>query len=657
MSRDAGEAWVAANQRYLAAAVAAARVALEINGAPRTNGADPAATRLDQARRRCEALAAAMPAPSALDALCAGFGLSTFERDVLVLCAGLELDSALAPLCAPTVGSGRDAGATFSLALAALPEAHWSALLPEAPLRRWRLIEVGAGTSLATSLLRIDERVLHFLTGLRSFDERLLGLVHAEPVVDLADSHAALAARVATLWGPEGREGTPVAQLCGLRPEARRAVAAAAAAKVGLRLYVLAAHLLPPTPGEVVALARLWAREALFENAALLIEWDDLGNDALRRWNVDRFIDESAGVMMLAAAERAWEPGPNVVSFDLPDPSFQEQRSIWAATLGDAHRLNGQLGKVVANFDLAAPAIRSAVRVAESASSDAPFEEALWDACRAEARPRLDELARRVETGVQWDDLVLPAGIKDTLKQMEAHVRRRAVVYGDWGFGTGGSRGPGITALFVGASGTGKTMAAEVLANALRLDLYRIDLSQVVNKYIGETEKNLRRVFDAAERGGVVLLFDEADALFGKRTQVRDSHDRFANIEVGYLLQRMEAYRGLAILTTNTKDALDAAFLRRLRFVVQFPFPDARHRAEIWRKVFPAAAPQRGLDPERLARLSVSGGNIRNIALHAAFLAADAGEPVGMSHLLGAARAECAKIEKALADSEVAGWT
>ena len=178
-------------------------------------------------------------------------------------------------------------------------------------------------------------------------------------------------------------------------------------------------------------------------------------------------------------------------------------------------------------------------------------------------------------------------------------------------------------------------MAGEVLANELRLDLYRIDLATVVSKYIGETEKNLRRVFDAAEEGGAILLFDEADALFGKRSEVKDSHDRYANIEVSYLLQRMEAYRGLAILTTNLRSALDPAFLRRIRFVVEFPFPEAAQRAEIWRRVFPHADAHRGTAISiGLARLSAAGGNIRNIAMNAAFLAADAGEPVRMSHLL-----------------------
>jgi SpoVK/Ycf46/Vps4 family AAA+-type ATPase len=200
-------------------------------------------------------------------------------------------------------------------------------------------------------------------------------------------------------------------------------------------------------------------------------------------------------------------------------------------------------------------------------------------------------------------------------------------------------------------------MAAEVLARELRLDLYRIDLSSVVSKYIGETEKNLRRVFDAAEESATILLFDEADALFGKRTEIRDSHDRYANIEVSYLLQRMEAYRGLAILTTNVRSALDTAFLRRLRFVVEFPFPGAAEREEIWRRIFPDETPTSGLDAARLAQLNVAGGNVRNIALSAAFHAAEAEAPVGMPDLLRAARGEYTKLERTLTATETGGWS
>ena len=279
-----------------------------------------------------------------------------------------------------------------------------------------------------------------------------------------------------------------------------------------------------------------------------------------------------------------------------------------------------------------------------------------WQAGLAEARVGLDELGRRVEPRATMDDLVLPAQQRVVLDEIVSHVRQRALVHEEWGFSAVLRRGLGVTALFAGGSGTGKTLAAEVVAGTLGLDLFVIDLSQVVSKYIGETEKNLRRVFDAAERGGAVLLFDEADALFGRRSEVKDSHDRYANIEVSYLLMRMEAYRGLAILTTNMRKALDSAFLRRLRFVIEFAFPGPAERAEIWRRVIPPGAPADRLDFARLGQLTVTGGNIRNIALSAAFLAADEGAPIAMRHMKAAARTEYVKLDRSLTPAEVAGW-
>ena len=284
-------------------------------------------------------------------------------------------------------------------------------------------------------------------------------------------------------------------------------------------------------------------------------------------------------------------------------------------------------------------------------STDATADD-LWQACREHAGWHLEELAQCIIPCYTWDDIVLPEDVLRQLQEIAAQVTYRPLVYETWGFGEKSSRGRGISVLFAGPSGTGKTMAAEILANHLKLDLYRIDLAGVVSKYIGETEKNLKKVFDAAEHSGAILFFDEADALFGKRTEVKDSHDRYANIEVNYLLQRMEDYRGLAILATNRKSALDRAFLRRLRFLVDLPFPDAESRRHIWQKVFPPQAAVDGLDSHALARLEIPGGNIRNIALNAAFLAASEGAPVGMAHVMHAARREYAKIDKLMTEAE-----
>jgi SpoVK/Ycf46/Vps4 family AAA+-type ATPase len=246
------------------------------------------------------------------------------------------------------------------------------------------------------------------------------------------------------------------------------------------------------------------------------------------------------------------------------------------------------------------------------------------------------------------------------LKQVCAQARARNTVYLDWGFARKMNRGFGISALFAGDSGTGKTMAAEVIANELRLNLYRIDLSAVVNKYIGETEKNLRALFDAAENGGAILFFDEADALFGKRSEVKDSHDRYANIEVNYLLQRLESYGGLAILATNMKAALDTAFLRRLRFIVNFTFPGVADRKRVWLNVFLQDEQARGLpapplgelDYDRLARLNLAPGHIHAAALNAAFMAAHAGTSVTMPIVLDAARAEFNKLERPINEAD-----
>jgi SpoVK/Ycf46/Vps4 family AAA+-type ATPase len=351
------------------------------------------------------------------------------------------------------------------------------------------------------------------------------------------------------------------------------------------------------------------------------------------------------------------------LAFDIGRPTTSEQYEVWQAALGTtAESLNGQVDALVSQFNLSAPVIQATCSQVkrewqqQESEETTDFNGLLWDSCRAQARPKLDDLAQRIDCIAGWEDLVLPEAQKIVLRETAAHVKQRAKVYEGWGFGGKSNRGLGISALFAGASGTGKTMAAEVLARELRLDLYRIDLSAVISKYIGETEKNLRRVFDAAELGGVILLFDEADALFGKRTEVKDSHDRHANVEVSYLLQRMESYRGLSVLTTNLKSSLDQAFLRRIRFVVQFPFPDASQRAEIWRRVYPKSTPTEGLDAQKLAQLNVAGGNIRNIALNAAFLAAEAGEVVGMKHLLQATKSEYVKLERPLTDTEVRGW-
>lgn len=643
--------WFELNQRYLNLHLARVRAAL-VRHATHEQVEDDAS--------RAEELAAIVgmmqSAPPALDVLCGALDLSPFERDLVLLAVGVELNGAFAPLCAQAQEDPQKTYPTFALALAALPDAHWSALTPNAPLRHWRLLEIGAGSTLTTSPLRIDERVLNFLTGASHLDERLAGLVERiKPGDELVASQRALVERIVRAWSDGA---SAVVQLLGEDGSSARAVAAAACEALNLQLAALDGRALPTEPRELDALRRLWEREAVLSGSALLIDALELDeSDAARSAALVSFLERTRGALLCAAPSRRRALNRPTLALDIQKPSTDEQRQLWQHALADAApQLNGNLEALVAQFNLDAPTIRAAsANALQQADTDA-LAGALWEQCRVYARPRLEALAQHIEPAASWDDIVLPDTQLAILRDIAAHVRQRHTVYEHWGWATKSARGLGISALFAGPSGTGKTMAAEVLANELRLDLYRIDLSAVVSKYIGETEKNLRRVFDAAEQGGALLLFDEADALFGKRSEVKDSHDRYANIEVSYLLQRMEAYRGLAILTTNLQEALDKAFLRRLRFIVQFPFPDFGQRTEIWRRIFPHQTPTENLDLARLARLNIAGGNIRNIALHASFLAADRGEAVRMSHLLSATRSEYAKMDKPLTEQEIRDW-
>ena len=255
-------------------------------------------------------------------------------------------------------------------------------------------------------------------------------------------------------------------------------------------------------------------------------------------------------------------------------------------------------------------------------------------------------MARKVTPLYTWDDIILPADDLRQLQEICAQAKHRQQVFGEWGFGGKMSLGKGLSILFVGPSGTGKTMASEIIARELGLDLFKIDLAGVVSKYIGETEKNLSRIFEEAEQSNAILFFDEADALFGKRSQVKDAHDRYANIEINYLLQKMEEYEGITVLASNFKKNIDEAFTRRLRFIVEFPFPDETYRRRIWQHIFPEAIrPDADVDFAFLARkLQLTGGNIRNIALNAAFLAAADGGVVNMEHLIRSTKREFQKM-------------
>ncbi|MGH3313830.1 MAG: ATP-binding protein, partial [Streptomyces sp.] len=527
-------------------------------------------------------------APATLDALTTCFGLSPFEREVVLLAAAAELEPTTAGRCAAASGDPERAHPSFSLALAALTEPHWSALTPVAPLRRWRLVELDDESRLTTSRLRLDERILHFLAGSPYLDARLHGLLRRAPVPDsLPASYDLAAERVGAGWSGSGSDAPLRVELVGGDLRTRADIAATAARRSGLGLYTMAADDVPTDAAERDRLARLWQREAIMLPAALLLEVGELERDQAAA--VDAFVTGAAVPLIVSSPDPRQTGHARGERVTVPSLDDEEQLGLWADAFASVPELEEEhLRGLVAQFSLPPHAVRSA---AAAVCRDLPGEDQMeaaelaWRAGLTEARMGLDELGRRIEPEAGWSDLVLHERQLRILREIVAHVRQRGTVHQEWGFAQTLRRGLGVTALFAGGSGTGKTLAAEVMARELNLDLFIIDLSQVVSKYIGETEKNLRKVFDAAERGGALLLFDEADALFGKRSEVKDSHDRYANLEVSYLLMRMEAYRGLAILTTNMKKALDPAFMRRIRFVVDFPFPGESERAEIWRRV------------------------------------------------------------------------
>jgi hypothetical protein len=515
--------------------------------------------------------------------------------------------------------------------------------------------------------LRLDERILAYLIGMPAIDERLHPLIRpiraaamAKPAAVGPPASGPSAERViaagARHWSQPSAAREPLLLMGPTRSARERAFVAICQA-CGLLPFAIDAADIPGSPAEREHLARLWTREAALCDAALYVRTETADRHSMPgAISFLALLEAPVGVEVSPGgpAERL-----NGRRLHLAGLSAAERKEIWTADLGPlVQQMDGYLDSIAEFFHFDDQAIGlSAATIRAEATGDRDPGALAWRICREHARRGLRSLATRVEPCAGWDDLVLPGPQRDTLRQVVLHVRHRAMVNDRWGFAARHGRGIGLTALFTGASGTGKTMAAEVLAAELDLDLYKIDLAMAVNKYIGETEKNLREIFAAAEESGAILLFDEADALFGKRSEVRDSHDRYANLEISYLLQQMEAYRGVAILTTNMQHALDPAFMRRLRFVVHFPFPDTAARERIWRGIFPAATPLGELDFGALAQLNVTGGVIRNIATLAAFAAAEDSQQVETRHLLGAVRIEYAKTGKPLTPAETRGLT
>jgi hypothetical protein len=589
-------------------------------------------------------------------------GLTAFESDVLFLSLAPELEAGFGRLYAYLHDNAALTYATPGLA-ADLSDAWspiaWESFLPDTPLSHLRILDPASSDGLvpmAAQRLRPDARLTAFVRGVNQPDARLRSIVEPLQALPLgSEQHAIVQKYVTWLTAAGNSEISEGINLVGRPGAGRRSIAANLCGELGMALLEVDVPMLIASPRRD-ELIGLLGREALLLPAALYLDAEDgTRGESTSSDDWRRVADDLNGFVVVGSRDRR-RLRRQLVTVDLPDPDPVMGSELWKAALGGD--VDQNLGSLLEQFRFGPHGVQEGAAQARAlaelrgGAGTAPAADELWNACRVHAGHELGELAQRLEVSADWDQLVLPDESVAQLREIADQVSNRDTVYGEWGWGARLGRGGGISALFAGPSGTGKTMAAEILAASLNLDLYRIDLSQVVSKYIGETEKNLARLFDAAERGGAILFFDEADALFGKRTEVKDSHDRYANIEINYLLQRMEDYRGLAILASNRKADLDDAFMRRIRFLVTFPFPDPASRMKIWQVIFPPGVPTSDLDSGFLARLEIAGGNIKNVAINASFLAANEDVPVGMDQVMRSARQEYQKIEKLVSRSE-----
>jgi predicted nucleic acid-binding protein len=614
------------------------------------------------------------PAGSVLDGLARRFGLSPLDLDLLLVAVAPDLDARFERLYGylnddltrrrPTVGLALEL-----CGLAGAASARFR-LAPGAPLIAGGLVEVTEAERPPLSrVLTVPDRVTGHLLGSDRPDARLvavLGEAREDPTAEAAEVH-----RTATAAGT----GVGLVHLRSRGGDAA-GLATAALRAAGLRPLVLDAVALARRPGDVPELARVAALEVRLTGAGVVLGPLEAlpGESAERARTLGALCAALRRMPLLTHGTVGWAPewaADTPVVLSVPAPSPERQAARWRHALeraaddntGDGFRDGLATGDVetlaeaVAAHRLDSGQLRRAADVAvrTAALAGRPVcPDDLRTAVRAQNGAGLDRLARRVEPGVGWDDLVLPPSTHRRLRELALRARHREQVLGQWGMRPGGGRGRGVIALFAGESGTGKTMSAEVVAADLGMDLYVVDLSTVVDKYVGETEKNLERIFTEASAVNAVLLFDEADAIFGRRSEVKDAHDRHANIESAYLLQRMESFDGIAVLTTNLRANLDEAFTRRLDVVADFPVPDSGRRLALWERCLGDRLPRADdLDLVFCAdRFELAGGSIRACAVTAAYLAAESGSPLTMRQLVTAVAQEYRKLGRLVLESE-----
>ena len=646
---------------------------------------------IEEATRGPEAeIRAEDPGGSRLGYLATMLSLGRFEERCLVLALAPEVDSKYSEIYSYLQDSISRSRPTIDLALQLFstdPDDR-IAFSPSAPLMRSHLLverePYESRLPMSQRTLSLEDRVLGFLFESPEIDYQIENWVNLLPVPKLPPrvplDHAILDKTVTMArdcYAGGKAERRPIFHLLGRPGSGRRALAEVVCRESGTPLLAADMRAAGRPRDKVDSLWRL-GRESLLQNAAILIEnFDDLLEEDAEAALAAllQTIDDFSAPLVFLCGSREWRP-PQVstespfVSVPCLSPSSHQRIALWNYHLETKHLLtDAEIAVLAGSFDFTDGQIREVVASARSMVSwegtpEAPLGlEAVRAACRKQALPNVGHLARRVEPTQSWASLKLPEAPMKQLREIAAHVKHSAEVFGEWGFAQEFKYGVGLAACFEGVSGTGKTMAAGILAAETGQDLIRTDLSAIQSKYIGETNKHLNRLFDEAQTANAILFIDEADALFGKRSEVKDSHDRYANSEVAFLLQKIEDYRGTVILATNMKQNMDEAFLRRLRFVIHFPFPEADMRLEIWKAIFPKDAPvDPNLDYSWLARrLKIPGGNIKNIAIRAAFLAAD--KPliprrhnIDMSCIIEAAKREYEKLGRAYANEEFEGW-
>ena len=614
------------------------------------------------------------------------FGLSEFDLDLMLIALAPEIDLRYEGLYAYLQDDVTRKRPSIDLALNLLCPSAESKLLQrahfaaDAPLIKHDLLHLipdphQVKPPILSYYLKLDDQVIHFLLKQKGLEPslqswcQLLDHPAVEDKFPIRDEIKQILPNLVTQ--AQDTDQHLILYFSGLHTTEKRQVAIALADQVNKRLLIADLAQAIAMKENFEQLLKLSFREACFQNAFLYLE----GLDALRtkeqHLQYQSLLDRLAEAkdLVILSGVQSWVATFTdikiVITLPFPTPDFFQRRVHWQVNLANQGIVfsDRQLDTLANRFRLNSAQITSAVTNAcnqalwraGSEHEKLPLNNTikpnlndLLIAARDQSGNNLTGLASKVKSKYHWEDIVLPPDQLAQLKEICNQAKYRHIVYETWGFNRKLSIGKGLNVLFSGPPGTGKTMAAEVIANELQLELYKIDLSQVVSKYIGETEKNLNRIFNAAETANAILLFDEADALFGKRSEVRDAHDRYANIEIGYLLQKMEEYEGISILTTNLRQNLDEAFVRRLAFTVHFPSPDEASRRRIWAGIWPSEMPlSEEVELDFLARqFKLSGGNIKNIALAAAFLAAEASSSLTMSHILHGTKREYQKMGK-----------